>query len=377
MNEKDEKSIEKIDWKAVAAFLFCLLFGIAAAYLIIKYAFSIFLPFIIAGGLSFIINPISSRLSKKLKIKKKPLSAFLMAVMIALIFLIMTWAVSRLVFEGEKLIEWLASDSGRLGESIAGFFDRITSVGDRRIPLIENLMKIEQFREVWDNIDKIAADSITTAVSSLTKSIPMAMINLIGKLPVLALFLAITIISCFYFAVGFDSIGQKLSSLMPQKWRQKLPEMKKQVCHTAVKYIRAYVLLLLLTFVQLFVGFSIIKVQYPLLIALLVALIDFLPILGVGTVLIPWGLIEIFFMKDTFKGVGLLILFVIVTVVHQITEPKIVGGSLGIPPLVTIVVMYAGLKIFGIVGIIIGPIIALAVKAFLKKPSAVDTKGQV
>ena len=363
---RDGKGIEKIEWKTVAAFLFCVLFAAAAVYAAIKYALPIFLPFLIAWGLSLITDPLAERLSRRLKIQKKPLSAFFMAILLALVFLILTWAVSRLVYEAERLLEWLAADSGRLGESIAGLFDKLTSVGDKRIPLIENLMRIDGFREVWENIDKIAAEAIASAVSALTRQIPSVAISILGSLPSLILFLAVTVISCFYFATGLDKIAGAVSSLLPRKWQSGLPEMKRRICGTAAKYIRAYVLLLFLTFCQLFVGFSIIGIQYPLLIALLVALVDFLPILGVGTVLIPWSIIEILFVKDAFTGVGLLILYAIVSIIRQVTEPKVVAGSLGLDPLLTIIVIYAGLKIFGIFGMILGPMAALGAKAFFK-----------
>lgn len=373
---RDGKGIEKIEWKTVAAFLFCVLFAAAAVYVAIRYALPIFLPFIIAWGLSLITAPLADILAKKLKIRKKPISAFLMAILLAFVFLILTWAVSRLVFEAERLLEWLAADSGRLGESIADLFNKITSVGDKRIPLIENLMRIEQFREVWENIDKIVAEAITSAVSAMTRAIPSAAINILASLPSLALFLAVTVISCFYFATGLDGIGRAATSLLPSKWQEALPKIKKRIWGTAVKYIRAYVLLLFLTFCQLFVGFSIIGIQYPLLIALLVALVDILPILGVGTVLIPWAIIEIIFVKDAFTGIGLLILYLIVTVIRQVTEPKVVAGSLGLDPLVTIIVMYAGFRLFGLFGMILGPMAALGAKAFFKKPT-VDTGASV
>lgn len=367
MSTGDTKGIFKIDWKSTASFLFCLLFAVAAIYFTLKYALAVFLPFVIAWGLSLVIDPISSKLARRLKLRKKPLSAFLTAILIALVFLTLTWAVSRLISEAERLLEWLAADSGKLGESIAKLFDRLTSIGDGRIPLIENLMKIEQFREVWENIDKIAAEAISSAVSALTRGIPAAVIKAIGSLPSIAIFLLVTVISCFYFALDLDGIHSAILSVLPRKVNDALPTMKKRVWGTAAKYLRAYILLLLLTFCQLFVGFSIIGIQYPLLIALLVALVDILPVLGVGSVLIPWGVIEIVFVKDVYTGIGLLILYAIVTVIRQVTEPRVVAGSLGLHPLLTIVSMYTGFKIFGLFGMILGPMAALATKAFLQK----------
>ena len=144
--------------------------------------------------------------------------------------------------------------------------------------------------------------------------------------------------------------------------------MKKRICGTAAKYLRAYVLLLFLTFCQLFVGFLILDVKYPLLIALLVALVDILPILGVGSVLIPWGIIELVITKNIYTGLGLFIIYIVVTVIRQITEPKVVAGSLGLHPLLTLVSMYAGLRLFGIFGMIIGPAAVLTIRSIIKKP---------
>ena len=370
MNTGDNRGIWKVDWKGTAAFLFCLLVAAAAIYFALRYALAIFLPFVIAWGLALVIDPISSRLSARLHLKKKPLSAFLTAILIALVFLILTWTVSRLISEAERLLEWLAADSGRLGESIADLFNRITSIGDKQIPLIENLMKIEQFREVWENIDKIAAEAISSTVSSLTRGIPAAVINIIASLPSIAVFLIVTVISCFYFALDLSSIHSAILSILPKKIGEALPDMKKRVWGTAARYLRAYILLLFLTFCQLFVGFSIIGVPYPLLIALLVALVDILPVLGVGSVLIPWGIIEIAIVKDVYTGIGLLILYAIVTVIRQVTEPRVVAGSLGLHPLLTIVSMYAGFKVFGLFGMILGPMAALAARAYFKRTAA-------
>lgn len=377
MHTNDNRGFQTVDWKGTASFLFCLLFAVAAAYLTVRYALVVVLPFVIAWGLALVIDPIASRLARRLKLQKKPVSAFLTAILIALVLLILMWTVSRLISEAERLLEWLAADSGRLGESIASIFDRLTSMGDRRIPLIENLMKIEQFREVWENIDKIVAEAISSGVSALTRGIPAAVINILGSLPSIAIFLIVTVIACFYFALDLDAIHSAVISILPHKVSRTLPIIKRKLGETVAKYLRAYILLLFLTFCQLFVGFSIIGVPYPLLIALLVALVDILPVLGVGSVLIPWSIIETVFFKDIYTGIALLILYIIVTVIRQITEPRVVAGSLGLHPLVTIISMYVGLKVFGLFGMILGPMAALATRAFFKKTSAVDMPPSV
>jgi sporulation integral membrane protein YtvI len=291
-----------------------------------------------------------------------------MALLLTLLFSLLTLSVNRIVYEAEELLDWLASDSARLGSAVAEFFNKITSFGDRPIPLIENLMKVEQFRQFWENIDVVISDMISEAVSSLTRSIPAGVIHVISKLPSTILFVVITIISAFYFSLDLGAINSAIASLFPSKIREKIPSFKKKLFGTAAKYVRAYLLLLFLTFFELFVGFSILKISYPLLLALLIAIVDILPILGVGAALVPWGLVEILLFKDIFTGVGLLIIYVIVAIIRQITEPKVVAGSLGLHPLLTLAAMYIGLKVFGILGMILGPLLILALRPILKKP---------
>ena len=118
-----------------------------------------------------------------------------------------------------------------------------------------------------------------------------------------------------------------------------------------------------LTFFELFIGFTVLGVKYSFLAALGVALVDILPIFGVGTVLVPWAIL-MFLTGDQFLGVGILALWAIISVVRQFAEPKIVGKSLGISPVLTLLATYAGLRLFGVPGMIGAPAIAVFVKAF-------------
>ena len=200
------------------------------------------------------------------------------------------------------------------------------------------------------------------------------MLDVIGKLPNLLIFLLITIVSCFYFCADIDKINKKAVSFLPERLRIKVPVIKKRVLEKLSGYVRAYILLFLLTFGELLIGFSILRVHYPLLLAVVISILDILPILGVGTALIPWALAEILFAKDYYTGIGLFIMYVIITVVRQITEPKVVAGSLGLPPLLTLIAMYAGLKLFGFLGIIIAPFAVLVLRSVKE---FADTDGNI
>jgi predicted PurR-regulated permease PerM len=128
-------------------------------------------------------------------------------------------------------------------------------------------------------------------------------------------------------------------------------------------------LIFCITFAELFVGFLILGVNYSFVLAFLISIIDFLPVFGTGVILLPWGIV-LLLMKNYFLGIGILLLLTIMAVVRQVIEPKIVGKSLGVHPILSLVTLYVGFQLFGIVGMIFLPIVSII---FLSKP---DTKKQ-
>ena len=368
-----------MSWSERAGKIFCFLCLFGGIYLIIKYAVGIFLPFIIAWGLAILIKPLAEKVSVAMRLPRKLCSAFLTILLIGAVGGILYLAVNRLIYESERFFIRISEDSDLIGDAIGAFFDKVSSIGKGKSPILESLLKIEQFREFWENVDDVIANVITSAVSSITSSIPMALLGFIGKLPSFLIFLLITLISCFYFTADIDKINSKVVSFFPKRIQSKIPDIKKHLLLKVSGYLRAYFILLLLTFGELLVGFSVLRVSYPLLLAVIVSILDILPLLGVGTVLIPWALIEILFMKDYYLGIGLFIIYVIITIVRQITEPKVVAGSLGLHPLVTLIAMYVGLRIFGFFGIIIGPFFLLIIKSIkdFSGGESVDIKGDV
>ena len=125
---------------------------------------------------------------------------------------------------------------------------------------------------------------------------------------------------------------------------------------------------MLLTFAEIFIGLSILKVNYALLLAILIAVVDILPLIGTGTILIPWAIFS-FITGNAGLGSGLLVLYGIVLIIRQLAEPKIVGSSIGLHPLATLAAVYLGIKFAGFIGIFIGPIVALCIKGLGKEPA--------
>ena len=190
-----------------------------------------------------------------------------------------------------------------------------------------------------------------------------------STLPNILLVSLVTIIACFYFALDLDIVNDKIKEFLPNKIVNILSSFKRRFVSGFKKYLKAYLLIFYITFAELFVGFLILGVNYPFVLAFLISIIDFLPVFGTGVVLLPWGIV-LLLMKNYFLGICILLLLIIMTVVRQVIEPKIVGKSLGVHPILSLVTLYVGFQLFGIVGMIFLPIVTII---FLSKP---DTEKQ-
>ena len=158
---------------------------------------------------------------------------------------------------------------------------------------------------------------------------------------------------------------QNLKRLLPKKISTVLVKIKDGFLSTLLKYLRSYLLLLLITFIEMLVGLFLLRAPYPLVMAIVIAVLDLLPVIGVGIVLVPWGVWSFVIGKTPF-GIGLLVLFAFHTVLRQVIEPKIVGKSLGVHPLLTLVFIYVGYSVFGIVGLLLVPIFTVLVDIILE-----------
>lgn len=336
-------------------------------WLFFKYALSIAMPFLLAALIAVIISPLAAWISKKTHASSKFVSAFLVILFFGMIATLLSLAISRLVSEIGNLIDRLSADP----EMISRFFEdlgrKFGPIGEK-FGFIRRFFESEQMQQLGLDLDELMLDALGKLMGSLTSTLPSAAVGLVAKIPEIILTVAVLLISAFYFCTDKERIGKGISALMPDAMRSKLPETKKKITRTLTSYLKAYLLIMLLTFCEMFIGLSMLGVNYALLLSVIIAIVDILPILGTGTILIPWSLFS-FAVSNSKLGIGLLILYAAVSIIRQLIEPKIVGDSLGIHPLATLASIYVGIKLLGFGGIFIGPIIALSLKSFMKTES--------
>ncbi len=203
-----------------------------------------------------------------------------------------------------------------------------------------------------------------TAVLEKTASFAFSM-------PDILLFIFAMIFSTYYFIKSYGKGGNNFVKLLPKALLAVLYYCK----NLFVRYIKRYLLsmgvMLFIVFIILCIGFLILDIEYFILLAFVISFIDMLPILGVGTVLAPWGIISLC-TGNTFKGVGLILLYLIILFLRQLIEPRLIGRNVGLSPLITLISAYMGYVAFGIAGVILAPFFAVIVTSVIKDMSEND-----
>lgn len=345
-----------IRWERVAAILISVLAGTLLLYLFLQYALPLLLPFLLAYAISWLIRPVASKLSARTRLPRGACSV----VLLLIVFGFGGWGLwagsVRLLSELGGLVERLLSDGG-IFDAMDSLMLRAEQIGARFGFFLAGEGNTQAF---YDAVMQMVGNIL----SSIASRLPELAASLFGALPSVLFFLVVSVVACFYFCIDGVSVSGVLGHFLPRKWQEKLPRVRETLRDVLRKYIKAYGLLLLLTLALLLAGFWILRVEYAFLLALLIAIADFLPVIGVGTILIPWGIVMLL-QKRFYLGFGLLILYLVISLVRQVAEPKILGKSLGLHPLLTLFATYVGFSLYGILGMILAPIVALLGKKLL------------
>ncbi len=348
-----------------AAKLFCVIAAIALLWLLFEYALGIILPFAVAFCVGIPIYRLSQRIHKRTGFPRRLCAFALVLIFLTALGALIFLAVNRLFTELEELIEWLKEDSEGVGNTVGVVFGYVGDISSK-IPFIEEIENIEGLENFRETVDKGVSDIIGGFVSRVTSSVPAWAISVIKQTPKALITVFVTVLSCFYFGMDYGRIRDGLLGRLGEAGRERAERWIRLASSALARYGRAYLFIMLMTFAEVFVGLLILGKRYAFILAIIIAVVDILPVFGAGTVLVPWAVISLL-MKDLRTGLGLLILYGVITIVRQIAEPKIVGESLGVHPLITLFAMFAGLTLFGIPGMLLGPAVAMVVKEVTAK----------
>lgn len=312
---------------------------------------SFFWPIVAAAILAMITNPIKRFLETHLKMPKK-IGATLMVILLLA-------AVSFAIY---GLILGVIEGAGRLSQMIPALYDRLV------ISLGDVIDKIADFVKTYDveaaaNIRNIF-DTLGAEVGSAIARIGSQHMDVVSGVAISLtnLFVGIIVMfmSAYFLLIYYDNIRYFFHEIKDDKIRNNLSIIYNNVLGSVGRYILSQIKLMLIIAVILFAGLCILHRSQPLLLAILIAVLDAIPFFGTGTVLCPWSVVCLI-QGDYFIGAGLLVLYIICLLSRQILQPKVIGDTIGMNPFVTLILMYAGTKIAGLVGFVLAVLIGIIV----------------
>ena len=302
-----------------------------------------FMPFVIGLVIALIANPLVRFLERRLRLVRRHSSLLIVAAVLALVIGLIYLVISRTVRAARSFAEYLPQLYETAEAAVRQGLERVGGSMDF-LP--------QSLRESWEALGSSLGDYLGLAVEKAAPPTVEAAGSVARVIPSLLVYSVVTVLSAYFFIVERDRIAAFLRGHLPAgalRYQEYLKgELKRLVCG----YFLAQLKIMGVVWLILTAGFFVLGVGYAPLWALLISLLDFLPVFGTGTVLIPWGIIVVLDGEYAFAA-GLLLLYVLTQVTRQAVQPKLVGDSMGLNPFLTLLFLYLGFKAGGIAGMIL------------------------
>ena len=335
--------------------------ALGVLYIGVRYALPVALPFLLSCLIAIMVKRPADALAGRMHLPKRLMRGALALILILALLGAVIFGIVRLSTEAVGLFSSL-SENGSLSDIIGILLD----------PFDAFVGNVDFAPELADKLSGAASGIISEVLTRLASVLTAT----VSSIPKIALFIIVTSVSTVYFAVDLEAIGAAILAVLPDKTEEKLSQWRKNLFGVVIKYARSYLLLMLLTFSIMIFGLSLMHVRYALLLAALISLLDLLPIIGVGTVLVPWSVWS-FVTGDVKFAICLIVLFGVNEVVRQIAEPKIFGMNLGLHPLLTLILLYAGYSLLGLAGLLLLPVVSVLVSAVVNKSKTANVEQKV
>ena len=322
-------------------------------FLTVKFMLAYLMPFIIGLIIAYIVQKPSKFIAKKLNINQGYCAA-LLAVLLYLLIVVIIFLFGWIVY----------SNGNQIIEKAGNFFSVATEgMGDISIWLKNIMGNLNE--QTKNTFIGFFTDSIKSIGSTITNILTSFVGGIIKNLPTFFVSSAVTVVASCYIAKDYSLLAKFLYNLINKEKYNKILVIKNIISKNILKLTSGYLILLLITFIELIVGFFCLGIKHPFLVAVIVSLVDLLPVLGTGTVLLPWSLFS-FYTDDMTIGIGLIVLYLLISFVRNFSEPKIIGKKIGINPLFTLASMFVGIKVAGIAGLFVFPLVLIVVIEYYK-----------
>ncbi len=316
------------------------LLGVGAGYLVFFYLLPAVLPILLGYLSALCLRPLARLVQKKTKMRQSASGGAAMLLCALVLGMIV-------VKGGTTLVSQASAFGDLLRENTDTIAKQVTDLAGKALSFLPESLDREAIRTA-------VSEGLTGMLGRVAASAPGEMASFVASLPGFLLFLTVYTSSTFFFSVKGDAIGETARRILPPFVCSGFDLLKRQIRRISLSYLRAALLLSGLTCLIVYLGLRLLGMKYALLLSVVIAIIDLLPILGAGSVLIPWTGIALL-GQDFRLGAGLLVIFAVLTIARQLLEPRLIGRGMGISPFVTLSTMYAGYVLFGFWGLLLLP----------------------
>lgn len=303
------------------------------------------MPFVLAFIFTWILDPLVRLITERTKLSRSTVSVLLILLICGALGGVLVWLFYKVGVE-------VASLSGNWEAIWNEIMDKVQQLSDLFSRYLDYLPPA--IRETTlDFSDRILEWAKNTGTALIPKTTSFAM-----GIPSIALATIISIMATYFITADYPSIRASVASWMPPNVRE-FSGFVKATFHAAFGgYLRAEIFLSIIVFFILFLGFSILRQPYALLIAFLLAVLDFIPIIGAGTIMVPWAVID-FALGEWKHGIALLAVWGVIVLFRRIAEPRAVGSQTGLHPALSLLSIYVGMRAFGVLGMVFGPVVLM------------------
>lgn len=316
-------------------------------------------PFLIAAMLAFFINPLVHLFEKKLRFPR------MLAVLTSLLFLfgvigtIVTYLIKKIIDGIIYLSDFIPNQITDISTNVQNYFnDHILPLWDQGIGLFDTMGASQ--RKLQEEGIQVIGGNLASMLESIGTSVANGVTSFITALPITFTVIIFVILGIYFISKDSNKYTKMYRENLPVIFRKKTLNVLRDLKSKIFGFLKSQIILMTLTFIISLIGLLILRVDYFLTIAVIMGVLDLLPYLGPGLIIVPWSIYS-FFTGDLFIGFGLLILYATTIIVRQMIEPKILSSSLELNPLAVLVSLFAGLQLFGVIGLVLGPILLVLI----------------
>ncbi len=341
MGVKEELGDTRPYWKVLVSLVFSLTATVLFIYVGIKAIFY-FMPFVIGWILSVIAGPLVTFLEKKLKIMKRLGSAITIILVLALCIGLIYLIISQIWEEISVLIRNFPSMYHDLERGLS-------QIGTQGNTLFERFP--EQIQNSWATLMNNLDDTASSLIGRIGEPTIEVAGNVAKRIPSVLIGTIVAFVSAYFFIADKENLGEWVKKVVPKSITSRLLLVGENLKYAMGGYFKAQFKIMGVVFAILLVGFTLMQIRFSILLAIVIAFLDFLPFFGTGTALIPWAIYK-FLVGDYKMVAALVILYGVTQLVRQLIQPKLVGDSMGLNPLYTLFLLYLGYRVGSVLGMI-------------------------